>query len=253
MEMINVSIASPRQEKQVLLEQVSWRVQTGDFWVVGGLQSVGKSALLAVAVTLQRPVAGEHFVFGSNTAGLSDELLLENRLRMGLVFEHGGRLFTHMTVAENVALPLRYHQNCAEPEAATRVRDVLEAVELLPAARDRALHLGRDRAQRAGLARALALKPEVLFLDNPLAGLDPRERYWWLEFLSALSRGHPVLDRRPLTLVVAVNDLNPWSGRGRQFAFINQNRFLPVGGRKELDSCREPLLRELLAAELMTE
>ena len=108
--------------------------------------------------------------------------------------------------------------------------------------------ISRNRQQRAGLARALSLRPEVLFLDNPLSGLDPRDVSWWLDLLDQLSAGHPVIGGQRMTLVVAGDDLRPWKERAHQFAILKGKRFIGLGSRPELAGHSEPLLRELLPA-----
>src|SRR5206468_2235735 len=102
---------------------------------------------------------------------LFDEADLPMRLQLGLVFEEG-QLFHPLTIAENVALPLRYHRNLSEPEAEAEVGQLLELVELTPWAHSTPGAVGRNWHRRAGLARALILRPRVLLVDNPLAGLD---------------------------------------------------------------------------------
>jgi ABC-type transporter Mla maintaining outer membrane lipid asymmetry ATPase subunit MlaF len=125
----------------------------------------------------------------------------------------------------------------------------LEATELSAYAGVAPGDLPRAMIPRVGLARALALGPEVLLLDNPLAGLDPRQERWWLDFVAGLSAGHPLLKSRKMTLVVACDDLRSWLGQGHQFALLKESRFLPLGGRADLERCNEPLLRELIAAK----
>ena len=248
--MFDVALASAQGGGAEGVAGIHWCVQPGDYWVAGGLHGAGKSDLLATAAGLHRPASGSHWLFGRNTAELDEDEFLLARLRVGLVFENGGRLFNHLTVAENVALPLCYHEDCEPAAAADRANAALELVGVADLALKRTGQISRASRQRVALARALVLQPELLLLDNPLAGLDPRQVRWWLDFLGALQAGHAFLGGRKLTLVVAADDLRPWVGQARQFALLKHNGWLLVGGRAELAVCREPLLRELLASEL---
>jgi ABC-type transporter Mla maintaining outer membrane lipid asymmetry ATPase subunit MlaF len=233
----------------VLLQEVEWTIQPGDYWVVGGPPGSGKSDLLATVAGLYRPMRGTLKLFAKDTAELSEEEFLNIRLRIGLVFENGGRLFHHLTVGENVALPLRYHQNCSSVEVEDRVEALLETTGLTRFTDARAGQVKSGWRQRVGLARALALQPELLLLDNPLAGIGPQEARWWREFLSRLVEGHELMGNKPVTLVAACHDLRPWADQGKQFALLKQQRWMRVGGREELACSAEPLLRELLAAD----
>jgi ABC-type transporter Mla maintaining outer membrane lipid asymmetry ATPase subunit MlaF len=89
------------------------------------------------------------------------------------------------------------------------------------------------------------MRPEVLLLDSPLSGLDPREANWWLDILGALSAGHPIVGR-PVTLAVTGDDLRPWRKRARQFAVLKDHAFVDLGNVSETDINRDPLLRDLL-------
>ncbi len=122
------------------------------------------------------PQRGQYRFFGEQMP-IFEDARLKTRLRLGLVFE-GGHLFNHLTVLENVALPLRYHRNLSLAEATGAVGELMASLELEPWADRLPGTLGRGWQKRTGLARALALKPEVLLVDNPLAGLDPRQAGW---------------------------------------------------------------------------
>ena len=248
-ELVNVSVAAGGRPDSASLEGINWRISTGDYWVIGGLPGSGKSDLLATLAGLYRPLDGTLKLFGSDVAGLSDDEFGAARLRIGLVFENGGRLFNQLSVTENVSLPLRYHRGKAEGQTGERVKAILDATELTPWAEAMAGRINLARRQRVALARALAISPEVLLLDNPLGGPGLQETRWWRDFLAQLARGHDLLDGRPVTLVIACHDLRPWADQGKQFAVLKQKRWLAVGGRADLTCGDEPLLHELLVTE----
>jgi len=226
-QMSDVTIGSLKAPDEVVFEEVNWSVTVGDFWAIGGLQGCGKSDFIATAAGLMPPLLGKYEIFGRIADQGFEPDLLSTRLRLGLVFD-GGQLLRHLTIAENVTLPLRYHTDLSEDEVDLRVGRLLDLTGLTRWADERASALSRNRQQRAGLARALALGPEVLLLDAPLTGLDPRDEKWWLDFLSQLSGGHEAFGGRPMTLVVSCDDLRPWARRADHLAVLRGQRFIPV-------------------------
>lgn len=248
LEMVGVAIGSMRDFRRTVLEEVNWTVARGEFWAIGGLQASGKSDLLAVAAGLLQPLRGTYRVFGRELQAGYEHELLAARLRVGLVFDGGG-LLHQLTLAENVLLPLRYHGRVAAREAEQRARALLDCVGLAHHAESLPGALGLNWQQRVGLARALALQPEVLLLDSPLTGLNPHDSAWWLETLGRLASGHPLMDGQPMTLVVTAHDLRPWRGRARQFAVLHDRRFVPLEQRMETRQVEEALLETLLGKE----
>src|SRR5258708_25898991 len=110
-----VAVGSMRDPNAVVAEDIHWTVERGDYWVIAGLQGSGKSDFLMMTGGLMAPSRGEYRLFGEEMP-IFDEARLPTRLRLGLVFETG-QLFNHLTVRENVALPLRYHRNLSTEEA----------------------------------------------------------------------------------------------------------------------------------------
>ena len=250
-EMDGVAVASMRDPQQVVVEDLTWTVTPGEYWVVAGLQGSGKSDLLLMTGGLMAPLRGAYRLFGEPMPIL-EEARLSERLRLGLVFETG-QLFNHLTVWENVALPLRYHRNLNAAQAEPEVQTMLAAMELEPWAHSTPGALSRSWQKRVALARALMLKPEVLLLDSPLAGLDLRHASWWRVMLDQLSRGHPLLEGRPLTLVVTTADLRPWKARACRFATIRDRRFCVLGTWAQMEAESAELVRELLMTETRAE
>jgi len=244
-EMLNVSVGTLRDTSFIVLEDVNWSAIPGDFWVVAGQQHSGKSDFLMVAAGLMAPAKGNCNLFGMATDAL-DETKLTERLRVGFVFE-GGQLFNHLTIRENTALPLQYHRNLTQQEAAREVETLLEILELTPLADITPLNVSDNWRQRAALARALALKPEVLLLDNPLSRLGTGHLRWWLHFLNRLSQGHDWLSRRPMTMIVTADDLRPWRHENRKFALLRDGKFFSIGFWNDVESANDPIIKELLA------
>ena len=226
--------------------EVDWTVNPGEFWVVAGPQHSGKTDFLMMVGGLTAPTAGEYHFLGEPMP-IFEEARLARRLKLGFVFD-GGQLLNHLTVAENIALPLRYHLDLAPDEMAARVHALLEFTELQPWANSTPGNVGRSLQQRAGLARALALTPEVLLLDSPLTGLDAPHTHLWLHALDELSRGHPLLTGKPLTLVATADDLRPWRGHAKHFACLADQRLLVLGDWAAAESSREKAVRDLLDA-----
>ena len=250
-EMTGVAVSALREPDKVVVEGINWTVNADDYWVVAGLHGAGKSDFLALTGGLMAPRQGRYRFFGEEMP-IFEETRLKKRLRLGLVFE-GGQLFNHLTVAENIELPLRYHHNLSRSEAAAAVRELLVCTELAPWADSTPGALGRSWQKRAGLARALALQPEVLLVDNPLAGLDPRHVQWWLGFLDQLSKGHSLTQGRPVTLVITTADFHPWKGHARQFAVLRNHAFVVLGAWAQLQGAGTELVRELLTEPTQSE
>jgi ABC-type transporter Mla maintaining outer membrane lipid asymmetry ATPase subunit MlaF len=248
--MRGVTVSSLRDAAVTVAHEVDWTVRAGEFWVVAGPQRSGKSALLMLAGGLTAPARGTYHFFGEPMPIFEDEGMA-HRLKLGFVFD-GGQLFSRMTVAENLALPLSYHEDLPQAETASRVRELMELLELREFAHRLPAGLARNWQKRAGLARALILKPTVLLVDNPLSGLDARHTAWWLNFLEQLCAGHSFMGGPPMTIVVTTDDLPRVAGGLRKpchFAVMNDEKFIVVGDREQLYASRDPGVRELLMGE----
>lgn len=242
--MRGLAVASMKNPNVTVAKDVNWTVNTGEFWVVGAPQHSGKSDFLMTTGGIMSPTDGE-FLFLGETMPIFEESRMAHRLKLGFVFD-GGQLISSLSVAENIALPLRYHSKMTGAEIEARVTELLELTELTPWAHSTPVSVARSWQQRAGLARALALSPEVLLLDSPLTGMDGRHAIWWLNFLGELARGHRIMGGKPLTLVATADDLRPWRRRASRVACLSGKQFLVLGDWSEVENSREAVVRELL-------
>ena len=233
----------------VVVRDVNWRIGSGEFWVVGGRPSSGKSSLLLTAAGLSRPVGGTLRIFGEDFNHAREQDRVAWCHRIGFVFGQSGRLFSHLTVARNIALPLQYRHGGEENEIAARVEELLTQTDLRDYASFMPSRLGLGVQQRVALARALASPVEVLFLDNPLSTLSLRESRWWLDFLRQLHKNR-LMDGKPLAIVASADDYRGWIGVASQFAVVEGGQFRVIGGREQVEAAAEPVVRELLMNEI---
>ena len=228
-----VAVPSRRDRLAVSLESVDWTVRAGEFWIVGGPQGSGKSDLLFLLAGLAKPLGGQGTLFGQDMGTHFGDEHLNHRLRTGLVFDDA-RLFHHLTIAENLALPVRYHQNLRAEDVVPWVDALLRATELTEFANHTPGRITRGWRRRAALARALALRPEMLFLENPLRGLDAPHAAWWIRFVQQLWRGHELVSGRNMTVIATTDEFRPWQEagallNGAQFATLAQGKFTVTG------------------------
>ncbi len=235
---IEVRNVCTRFGAQVVHRDVSLDVRRGEIFALAGASGCGKSTLLREMIVLERPASGSIRVLGQELAGLSDEAAMPLRRRFGVMFERGA-LFSSLTVSENVGLPIREHEHLDD-----RFVDELAAVKIalagLPAEAGAKYpaELSGGMRKRAALARAMALDPELLFLDEPTAGLDPLSATGFDELVRGLR------DNLGLTLMVITHDLDLlWSVADR-VAFMAEGRVLGVGTMQELSKSDHPVLRE---------
>lgn len=187
---------------QTVHDGVSLDVMPGEVLGIVGGSGSGKSVLLRTMLGLHRPTSGEVLVEGRDILQASEAELLEVKRRYGVTFQHGA-LFTSLTVAQNIQLPIREYFDASPQTLAALTEMRLRMVGLAPdAASKLPSQLSGGMIKRAALARALALDPTLLFLDEPTAGLDPISAASFDELVTYLHKG------LKLTIVMITHDLD---------------------------------------------
>jgi phospholipid/cholesterol/gamma-HCH transport system ATP-binding protein len=246
----DVAVQSPPDTPAVALSGIDWTLRSGEFWIVGGLNWSGKTDWLATAAGLLKPEGGQQTIFGKDRASMGAAELLATRMRIGFVFEHTGRLFTDLNVAENIALPLSYHRNCTAEHVLDDVRAILDACGLSEIATHNPNDLSRGMRRRVALARALAIEPEILMIDSPLTSMDPVQTRWWIDFLATLQKGSDLPFKRPSTFVITVEDFRHWLAADRRFALLQRGGFKILGAAEAVAESTEPQVREMLTGDI---
>ena len=222
----------------VVHDNISLNVKHGEIFALVGGSGCGKSTLLRTILLLQKPLSGSIRVFGQEVLGLNDEQALPLRQRFGVMFERGA-LFSSMTVAENVGMVLREHTQLSPEliEAVARLKIVLTG--LPPDAGSKyPSELSGGMRKRAALARAIALDPELLFLDEPTAGLDPLSAAGIDELVKSLR------DALGLTIMLVTHDLDLLWRVADRVAVLGEGHILGIGTMTELSKMDHPIIRE---------
>ena len=222
----------------VVHENVDLSVNAGEIFALVGGSGSGKSTLLREIILLQQPVSGSIRVFGHEVVGMSDETALPLRRRWGVMFERGA-LFSGLTVAENVGMVLSEHTDLP-PHLIREVAAAKIALTGLPADAGHKYpsELSGGMRKRAALARALALDPELLFLDEPTAGLDPLSASGIDELVRGLREG------LGLTIMMVTHDLDLMWRVADRVAVLGQGSIVGVGTMAELSRSDDPLVRQ---------
>lgn len=216
--MIEVTDLVRKFGDRTVLNGVSFTVQKGETVVIMGGSGCGKSTLLRHLIGSLRPSSGSIRLFGEEITGLSERQLAPLRERFGMLFQTGA-LLASQTVAENVALPLWQHRRELGAGAVEKiVREKLALVGMAGFENHKPAEISGGMKKRVGLARALALDPELLFSDEPTSGLDPIMTAVVDQLTRELTR------RLGMTAVVVTHDMTS--------AFRISTRMIMLGGGK---------------------
>jgi phospholipid/cholesterol/gamma-HCH transport system ATP-binding protein len=222
-----------------ILHGINFRVQPGETLVILGGSGSGKSTLLRTLVGLELPSRGEIWLRGRNFADMPESERDELRKKMGMSFQ-GGALFGSMSVGENVALPLRQHTELDDSTIQIVVRLKLDQVGLTGFDDYMPAQLSGGMKKRAAIARALAMDPEILFFDEPSAGLDPIIAAGIDELILKLKRVFR------MTILVVTHELASAFLIADRMILLDKGNIVAHGTPQELQGSREPRVRQFL-------
>jgi phospholipid/cholesterol/gamma-HCH transport system ATP-binding protein len=233
---VNLRVSYGERE---ILHGITFDVPRGETVVILGGSGSGKSTLLRTLVGLEKPTSGEVWIGGVNTANLSEREMDSIRKRMGMSFQ-GSALFGSMTVGENVALPLREHTDLEDSTIQIMVRIKLGQVGLSAFEDYMPSQLSGGMKKRAAVARALAMDPEILFFDEPSAGLDPIIAAGLDELILNLKKAYA------LTMVVVTHELSSAFLIADRMVYVDRGHIVTQGTKEEFKASTHPRVRQFL-------
>src|ERR1700691_1323655 len=222
-----------------ILHGVTFDVRRGETMVILGGSGSGKSTLLRTLVGLEKASSGEIWIKGKNIAAIPDAEMDEIRKKIGMSFQ-GSALFGSMTVGENVALPLREHTKLEDSTIEIMLRLKLEQVGLAGFEYYMPAQLSGGMMTRAAVARALAMDPEIIFFDEPSAGLDP---------IIAAGIDQLILELKKafhMTIIVVTHELASAFLIADRMVLIDKGNIVAIGTTEEMRSSLQPRVRQFL-------
>ena len=224
-----------------VLDDVSFDIPTAKAFCLLGRSGTGKSVALRHIIGLVQPDSGKVFVEGREITALDRRNLADVRKRMGFLFQNSA-LFDSMTVGENVAFPMRRHTDWPDEKIREHAKQKLAEVGLEHDFEKMPGDLSGGMKKRAGLARAMALDPSILLVDEPSAGLDP---------ITADEIDELLVDRKKkgTTLVVVTHNIPGARHIGDEFGMLHEGRVIARGTSEELEQSEHELVRAFMRSE----
>ncbi len=227
--------------RHVVLDRVSFDVPPATACCILGRSGTGKSVTLKHIIGLLKPDAGHVFVYDEDVPTLNSRELTRVRRRIGFLFQNAA-LFDSISVGENVAFPMRRHTKLSDGEIRDRVRQKLEAVGLGGEENKMPADLSGGMRKRAGLARAMALDPPLLLVDEPSAGLDPITSGEIDDLLLRLKQDQHT------TLIVVTHNIPSARTIGDELLMLHGGRILARGTADELSASDNEFVRTFMTS-----
>jgi phospholipid/cholesterol/gamma-HCH transport system ATP-binding protein len=227
---------------RTVLDDISFNVHRGDTLVIMGVSGCGKSTLLRHMIGSMKPTSGSVKLFGEEITTMKEHEIERVRLRFGMLFQSGA-LLASLTVGENVALPLLQHTNKSVDEIEEIVKEKLQMVGLTGFEDLKPDEISGGMKKRVGLARALALDPELLFSDEPTSGLDPIMTAVVDELTLKLTRG------KGMTAVVVSHDMTSAFRIGTRMIMLGAGGIVALGTPDEIRASPNPEVQQFIKGE----
>jgi len=225
---------------QTVLSGVSLTVRRGETLAVLGRSGTGKSVLLRLIIGFEKPDSGSVHIHGQDIAGMSLDELGGVRKKMGFLFQHAA-LYDSLTVQQNVAFPLQHHRKgLSKSELDDQVKKLLAEVGMEGDLAKMPSDISGGMQKRVGLARALALDPDILLLDEPTAGLDPISSAEIGELILELQQEHHMAS------IVVTHDLQSARTIANRLALLNEGKVAIEGSFAELENSDIAFVQQFL-------
>jgi phospholipid/cholesterol/gamma-HCH transport system ATP-binding protein len=222
---------------QKVVDGISLTVNRGETLAVLGRSGTGKSVLLRLIIGLQKPDSGSIEIHGQETTKLSLDEMNLLRVKMGFLFQQSA-LYDSLTVEQNVAFPLERHTKMSKAERADRVKELLASVGMEDALNKMPSDISGGMKKRVGLARALALRPDILLLDEPTAGLDPITSGEIDELILKLQKENDVAS------IVVTHDLQSAKTIAGQIALLDNGKVAIEGTFEDLAASEDEFVMD---------
>lgn len=236
---VQVESLSKSFGEQSVLKGISLEVGQGETLSVLGRSGTGKSVLLKLIIGLHKPDSGSIRVNGEDVTKLPLKELNEVRKKVGFLFQQAA-LYDSLTIEENVGFPLRRHSRMSDEERRTKVRELLASVGMEKDAHKLPGELSGGMQKRVGLARALALDPDILLFDEPTAGLDPITAAEIDDLILRLQK------ERRITSVVVTHDIHNARAVSDRLVLMRDGQVLIEGTFEDLQKSRDPFVMQFL-------
>ncbi|HJX26215.1 MAG TPA: ABC transporter ATP-binding protein [Chthoniobacterales bacterium] len=227
---------------RAVINDVSLQVHRGETMVIMGGSGCGKSTLLRHIIGSMKPTSGSVKIFGQEVTSMNEQEIISVRRRFGMLFQSGA-LLASLTVGENVALPLLEHTDNSPDEIEEIVRDKLRMVGLTGFEKLKPAEISGGMKKRVGLARALALDPELLFSDEPTSGLDPIMTAVVDQLTLKLTRG------TGMTAVVVTHDMTSAFRIATRMIMLGRGSIIAQGTPDEIRNSPNPEVQQFIHGE----